>query len=271
MNSLIAELISSKDKFNSFVYTPVDDAVRELRERQREGLKKQITNYLSVEIPDLLEKYICAVIFRQLITPNYELRRFISLVDAIEDFVPTFFEYAEDKYTDNNEWKYHLGKMLFFEGIGKRGGKKISRLSIIDFDRSRGKKIREVETLWGQSLVDFHHEFFREVYGRKGKEVMSFEASNWFKDSGGNAGEYYRNFLSLFIAHGVLFENFMLDSKELEFTKVVFLPAFIRVLNETGKKPLIVALEPTEVESSLFWMCHPHETRKFVESKINSV
>lgn len=271
MEEQIKDLVSNREKFNAFVYTPLEEAVRELYKRQTEGLTNRMAKYLPSGVPEPLKNRKCAVIFRQLVTPNYEVRRFISLIDALEGFTPTFFEYTSDKYTDNNEWKYHLGKMLFFAGMGKRGGEKITRQTIINFNVSRGKKINEVNTLWGQSLVDFHHEFFDEIYRRKNKKVVSFDASEWFHHSGNNAKEYYENFLTLFVSHGILFENFMLDVKELTFTKDIFLPAFIQVLNKTGRKPLIVALEPTEIESSLFWMCHPYDAKKFIDSKINSV
>lgn len=267
----IEGLVSDREKFNAFVYMPVDEAIKELEKRQAENFESKIEKYLPIGTPEILKKKKFAVMFRQLVTPNYESRRFIHLIDALDNFTPMFFEYSEDKYTDNNEWKYYLGKMLFYSGKGKNGGEKISNMNIIDFNTSRGKKINAVKTIWGQNLVDFHHEFFRETYINKNKEIVLFDASEWFSKSGGSAKEYYKNFLALFVSHGILFENFMIDVKELEFTKNIFLPAFIKVLNETGKKPLIVALEPTKIESSLFWMCHPSDTKEFVNSKINSV
>ena len=111
----------------------------------------------------------------------------------------------------------------------------------------------------------------KHLYKNKNKDMIFFDASNWFLKSGGNAKEYYKNFLTLFVSHGILLENFMLDVKELTFTENIFLPAFMQVLRETGKKPLIIALEPTEIESNIFWMCHPQDTKRFVESKISPV
>jgi len=271
MEKLIEDLISDREKFNAFVYTPISEAVDELEKRQKENLKSRMATYLPAGVPEVFDNRNYAVIFRQLATPNHESRRFVSLVDAIDEFIPMFFEYLDDKFTDNNDWKYYLGKLPFFHGIGKKGGEKITRSNIIDFNISRGKKINEVKTLWGQSLIDFHHNFFDESYKEKNKDVVFFDASEWFSKSGGNAKDYYKNFLALFISHGILFENFMLDHKELKFTKEIFLPAFIQVLNDVGKKPLIVALEPTEVESDLFWFCHPGFTKSFVDSKINSL
>lgn len=267
----IEDLIFNREKFNAFVYTPIDEAIVELERRQEEGLKNHVRNYLPIGVPKVLNGKKYAVIFRQLATPNYELRRFVSLVDTLDGFTPLFLEYKEDKFTDNNEWKYRLAKLPFFNGRGEKGGEKISSLKVIDFNTSRGKKISEIETLWGQSLIDFHHQLFNEAYKEKNKEVIFFDASEWFLKSGGDAKEYYRNFLALFVSHGILFENFMLDVKELVFTENVFLPAFIQISKEMGKKPLIIALEPTEIESELFWMCHPQDTKQFVEDKISPV
>jgi hypothetical protein len=268
----IERLVSNREEFNRFIYTPLEEAVQELEKRQSDPeLKTRIKNELNGNIPEVLNDKKCAVTFRQLATPNYELRRFISLVDAMDDFTPVFFEYSEDKFTDNNEWKYHLAKLFFYEGKGKKGGEKVRQTNIIDFNTSRGKKIKEVKTLWGQSLVDFHHELFQSVYAGKGKEIIFMDASEWFANAGGSAKEYYEDFLTLFLTHGILFENFMLDSKEYSFTKEVFLPAFMRVMDKYGKKPLIVALEPTEIESDRFWMCHPVDTRELVDQKLSTV
>jgi len=74
----------------------------------------------------------------------------------------------------------------------------------------------------------------------------------------GGADKYYTPFTALFIKDAILFENFMLDSKEISFTKDIFLSAFIEVYRKTGCKPLIVALEPTDIEGDEFWPCHPN-------------
>jgi hypothetical protein len=268
----IESLISSREKFNAFVYTSVDEAVNELKRRQKGGLKHFAEENLPIGVPHVFKERNCAVLFRQLATPNYELRRFVSLMDAIDSLTPLFFEYLNDKYTDNNDWKYYLGKMPFFSGKGKKGGEKITWLNVIDFNTSRGKKINEVKTLWGQSLADFHHELFDEAYQKKEKNVTFFDASEWFSKSGGTAKDYYKNFLTLFISHGILFDNFMLDAKEMMFTRDIFLDAFIQVYQDTGGvKPLIVALEPTEVESNLFWFCHPYSSKSFVDKKLSLI
>lgn len=96
---------------------------------------------------------------------------------------------------------------------------------------------------------------------------MIFDASSWFRSQGTTASEYYLAFLLLFVRHGILFENFLLDRRELSFTENVVLPTLAAIRNELGLKPLIVALEPTEVEEDRYWKCYPNELRTYVEEK----
>ena len=180
---------------------------------------------------------------------------------------PLFWEYYEDKFTSHNEWKHALGKLAFFGGVGKKGGVKIDAFNIIDFNYWGGEKLSAVRTLWGQPLIEFHHEFFDATF--RPLSDCTFDASDWFTINGKNAHGYYQNFLSLFIRHGILFENFMLDEKEFTFTRDVVLPAFIAVCRATGRKPLIVPLEPTTIEGERFWMCYPDKSKLFVLDKLN--
>lgn len=258
----IEALIRDRGLFNEFVYTPLEDALTILRERWEDP---------AIPTPDFIPPVLAsgfkAVIFRQLVTPNYEIRRFVNLIDSL-DLDPVFWEYHSDKFTSNNEWKHSLGKMFFYKGHGKKGGMKVDSLNVIDFNRFNGKRLSEVETTWGESLVDFHHDLIEQTFRKVPGEF--FDASAWFAQRGGSAKDYYASFLSLFIKHGILFENFMLDEKETEFTEQIFLPAFMSVYRETGLKPLIVSLEPTDIEGDLFWMCHPHESRAYVDSRSTS-
>ena len=266
----IDDLVADREKFNKFVYTPIDEAVKEVKKRaSNEDLKKYLQDRIPSGLPDTFGTNKYAILFRQVATPNYEVRRFISLIDVLDGYKPLIFEYFKDKFTDNNEFKYYLGMLAFFFGRGKKGGERIRFLNTIDFNSSRGKKIEEVQTIWGETLINFHHRLFEKAYMEKNKDILLFDASEWFAKNGSGASNYYKNFLSLFLQNNLLFENFMLDVKEITFTKEIFLPAFIQIFKETGYKPLIVALEPTEVESEVFWMCHPAETLPTVEEKLN--
>ena len=213
MEKQIGELISDREKFNKFVYTPLDEALKEFKNRQRnKELQDYVDKSLPAGVPEVIKDNKCAVVFVQIATPNLELRRFISIVDAIDGFVPLFFEFVEDKFTDNNEWKYNLGRMTFYFGRGKKGGEKIERLRVIDFDVYKGRKLSDVKTFWGQSLVDFHHELFDFYHPKgRGKNIIFYDGSDWFLKSGGHPQYYYEHFFKLFLSNGILFENYMLN------------------------------------------------------------
>lgn len=253
-------LINDRDRFNEFIYTPLEDALVELQRRWQDPTVKG-----AQAVPQPLAEGFRAVLFRQLVTSNYEVRRFVSIVDSLH-LRPLFWEYYADKFTSNNEWKHSLGKLFFYEGRGKQGGMKLKSKNVVDFNKVNGKPFSDVQTLWGQPLIEFHHELYQSRF--RNLDGNHFDASDWLSENGKTALSYYESFLSLFLKHGILFENFMLDAKEFEFTRDVFFPAFCRVYAQTGLKPLVVALEPTDIEGDQFWICHPDDDREFVEAKL---
>ena len=257
---LIESLVSDKDAFNAYVYTPLSEAIATLKERTR----SQDPELASIVPSEMLQKPR-AVLFRQVLTSNYESRRFMNLVESSE-LEPLFFEYYSDKFTSNNDFKHSLGRMFFYKGMGKNGGTQIHSRTVLDFNTANGKKICDLKTIWGESLVDFHHSLFKSCFFDLPASDF-FDASLWFKNHGQSAEKYYELFLSLFIEHAILFEDFMLNQKELSFTRDIFLPAFISVHKSRGIKPLIVSLEPTQIEDARFWLCHPFENLDIVDAK----
>jgi hypothetical protein len=73
------------------------------------------------------------------------------------------------------------------------------------------------------------------------------------------SGDWSSDVCSYDLVHGILFENFMLDDDEIEFTKKIVVPAFETIEKIFGVKPLIVALNPTEIEGSDFWNSYPYQ------------
>ena len=110
------------------------------------------------------------------------------------------------------------------------------------------------------------------VYPNK---AVFFDASSWFHESGGNAKNYYESFIRLFIKDAILFEDFLLnDEGEREFTEKVFLPAFVKVFEETGCKPLIVPLiwsgkeKWSEDEKDPTWTHYPQKAEECVKKNL---
>jgi len=265
----IEELVSNRMKFDEVIYTSLDDAINELDTRwSNKELDKRLEHYIGESLPETLKKGFCAVLFRQITTPNYETRRFMCIPDATK-LKPVFWEYENDKFTSNNLLKYYFGKLGFHVGIGSNGQHRRIDINTINFNESNGKPLKNVVTLWGESLINFHKGLMKRAFPNS--ENFSYDASEWFLKKGGNAKDYYKPFISLFVKHAILFENFALDGTELQFIKDVFLPAFFEVWENTGVKPLIVALSPTEIEGDIFWVCHPLDTKKYVEEKISNI
>lgn len=262
----IQKLISDREKFETFVYTPVDEAIAELkRRRQDEELTAKVSELLNGDVPDMLsDSRIYAIIFRQITSPNYEIRRFFHIVKALDELTPFFGEYRDDKFTTNNDHKHAWGKLLFH----KEHNSPHEHVTIIDLIASDGKKISEIKTLWGQPLVGFHHELLENITLPISSEYLH-DISPWLKKHGGSAKNYYKQIMYWFIQHAILFENFMHgETKETTFTKDIFLPAFMEAYEKLGLKPLIVNLLPTTIENEKFWLSHPLETKKYVENKL---
>ncbi len=249
----------SLSAFDAEVYTQVEDAVTEVRKRYLDTeLKKRVTEYIGLDtlskIPYILHEPV-GVSFRHVATPNFENSRFISFTQNAS-MRPVFFEYFDDKFTSNNPAKHMLGKCHVYCGTGKNGGEKIEHHTIIDFNASNGKLIRDVHTIDGKTLIDFHHKIFLRLYPEFAPSL--FDASAVFADWGDSAQLYYKKFLALFICFGVLVETFTPeDAVERPFIDNVFLPAFTEVQAEFGLKPLIVRLLPAEDAADHFWYYYP--------------
>lgn len=250
-------LMKNREAFNAFVYTDLEKALVEVKNRWDDIRIPTLKN-----APDILKNGGGAVLPRQIATGNYEVRRFVDMVEPT-NLKPIFWEYYDDKFTSNNGLKRALGKIPFYAGIGKKGGIKIDRVTIVDFNTYNGKPISSVKTRWGESLIDFHHRLLKQEF--KSLDTLLFDASSWFLKNGKDAKSYYTPFMRLYTKHAILFENFLLDGNEYELTRFIFLPAFIKTWKETGHKPLIVSLVPTETESDSFWVCHPYQSHSFVK------
>jgi hypothetical protein len=263
----IGELVKDKFKYNQFVYTSLEEAQEQIKERRKDSeLEKKVEEYLHGDVPEPLKDGVKAVLYRQVVSPNYEFRCFLDLIKD-KKITPMFLEYPEDKFTSINPLKHSLAKMKFqvFHS-DKHRQSRVESMNVVDFNSFDGKKFKEVETLWNQSFIHFHHDLVKEIYPNFEKYL--FDASEWFLRGGANAKKYYSAYLALFVRHGILFENFLPEGGELSFVKEVFLPAFIDLWLTLGVKPLIVNLLPFERQNDGFWLSHPLETLELIHSKI---
>ncbi len=229
------------------IYTDIDIAVAELKKRQENyGLQEKVELALTYGLPDPLKHGVKNCIARNVLTPNVETILFNNLTKktGIDSLC---LEYFSDRFVTFNKLKLSLARLTFISGIDNT---KVDYLDIINMKENERKSIGEIHTYWGEKLIDFHHNISKPSLNN----VFCFDLSNWYKQIGEDINEKYFQFLSLFVKNGILFENFLVkDSKEIEFTKSVVLPAFKRVCDFFGMKPLIVRLLPKESEEDIRW------------------
>jgi len=234
------------------IYTPLSEAKEEIWRRWNDKeLRKKVEDFLGGDIPDIFKDGPCAVLSRDIITPNNEFRFFMDVVDHLELPVK-FFEYSKSKFVAKNINKYHLCYPHHHVGVGKKGGVIISKEKIVDFNAMEGKPLNNVVTCNNKNLVDFHHEMLFKKYPHI-KEEDIFDLFDWFNRHREVEGCCYLHYLALFICFGVLFENFIFSNGEKEFTEQKIIPSLLRLSEIFGVKPLIVPATPLKHENNLFW------------------
>lgn len=262
------KIMSDRELFNKTVYTPLSQAIKILEERQKDKkLKKKIEELLNGDIPEPLrniDKY--AINGKQIATPNFDVKWFLNIIKGHE-LKPLFYEYYSDKFTTNNCFKHSLGQLVINDNKRDKNGVNIEeKITIVDFNKYSGKKLKEVKTLWGESLIDFHKKLFS-LYRYNIKDFIFYDGSIWLEKHGKIASKFYEKDLLLYIYHGVLFENFLLSGKDGEFTKKIFLPAFKKVFDLLGLKPLIVPIPPMdmEIEESSQWYSYDKKIKSLIK------
>lgn len=260
------KIISDRKLFFQTVYTPLSEAIKILEERQKDKkLEEKIENILNKNIPEPLRKVgKHGVQFRQIATPNHDVHWFTELTKDY-GLQTVFFEYHEDKFTSNNDFKHSLGQLRIHNDLNKKGEHIEEKITIFDFNKYNGKKFKDIMTLWSEPLVDFHRRLF-ETCGYSKEKLCFYDASHWFKENGAKAVDYYTNFLLLFIYHGILFENFLLTGSEGEFTKDILLPAFEKASRLSGLKPLIVPIPPMDNEEDAHWVSYDKKIKPLLKS-----
>ena len=250
------------------IYTPLEEAKREIQRRWNDKeLRKKVEKFLGGDIPYFFKNEPRAAYVRDIISPNNEFFYFWDIVgDA--GVKPVLVEYSTGKFVARNINKYHLCRMYFHHGIGKHGGGKIECSHVVNFNTMEGKKMHKVRTIWNESIVDFHHGLLEKTKPEINKDdIVDF--SKWFDIHKKKTKHWYLHYLALFICHGILFENFIMDNGEKEFTEKKILPSFHALVKEFGVRPIIVPISPIESENDLYWWLYPGHVKKHLKAENN--
>ncbi len=253
---------------NSKLYTPLSEALEELRRRQGDSkLKARVREYFELyPCPPELTGGPRAVVAPPIVSPNLELKYFLDIREHLT--IPSvFLEFREDKFVHLNFEKRYLGEMVFYRE-SRSGNKEISgSMRVVDFEKDQGKRMNEIITVTGENFVDFHHRLFSQYMPDVNINVHDF--SDWFKNSRKFSSEIpYLRYLGLFLTDGLLFSNFITDSAiedhQSTFTRTQVIPAFMKLSEIFGVKPLMVPIEPMETDSEAFWCYYPEEVRQLI-------
>lgn len=254
------------EKFNiEEIYTPLAVAKEEVWRRWNDPiLRKKVDDFLGGDVLESLKENPKAVLARHVASPNNEFIRFLGLAEDI-GLEPVCLEYLQDKFRAENEDKYYLGKFFFCNGVGKKGGMKTNVIKKIDFDEAEGKQFSRIKTVNGEDFINFHHRLLSGAV--KNYSNMICDESEWVIKNGKSPSNFYEKFLSMFVCHGVLFENYLLNKNEKDFTNKIVIPTIKRVCDKFGVKPLIVKIYPAESENDLYWRHYPGNIEKLLNKK----
>lgn len=258
------KIMSDRKLFNETVYTPLTEAIKILKERQKDKkLVAKIEKLLNGDVPEPLRKLDKYGISRkQVATPNNDTRWFLKLTKEFK-LKPLFSEYLDDKFTSNNDFKHSLGMIYIDNGINKNGDNKVEKIRIVDFNKYNGKKIKDVKTLWGENLIDFHHSLFKK-FKLDNKNIVFHNDSNWLQRKGEKANKYYKNDLLLNVSHCILFENFLITGGDRDFVEKILLPSINKIVDKLGVKPLIVPIPPMDIEEDVFWYFYDKKIKNYI-------
>lgn len=234
------------------------------KRRNNKKLMKKVEDFFGPLMLRVMGNEQKAVLSRTVATPNMELSYFLDISNGI-GLSPLILEYP-DKFVAKNPDKYHLCKLFFIRKVEGQNPILVDALKIINFNKDEGKKFDEIKTTWGEKIIDFHHRILLSEFPILSGKFVDF--SNWFNRTRQLSQYYYLYYLSLFICHGVLFENFLIgDKEESSFINEKFLPSFNEVKKMFGVKPLIYSLLPFRYITNVRWYSYPEAMKKIIKYK----
>lgn len=249
------------------IYTPLGEAKKELEKRwEDKNLKKKMDEYLGDNLPDIIKNEPKAICTFHVASPNWAFFHFWEAAQII-NLKPLVFEYLEDLFVTTNFDKASLAKMVFYHGKDDHGDMLTSSRQVIDLcGKNEKKRIKDIETTWGENFVDFHHRAIKTFY----EDIEVYDGSGHYHKLGSSPKEYYKYVFAFYIRNGILFENYLLTDKEKKFTEEVLLPAFEFVWKKFGVKPLIVPITPQNEAAKKHWWCYPEFIKLMLgKKKIN--
>lgn len=236
-------------------YYTMEEALNELERRR--SLKPIVEKYWKEElgmappIPSELKDRPFGELARHVATWRYE--NAVAAIMCERVGIPLLLsQYVGDKFHVGNNSKKTLVHGTMCYGEGKSGGFNTSlhealspvrskKQRQLNLERLAGKSLSELETANNQNIVALHNQFQQQMY----PEAFRNDCTQWYGHIGPNAAKYYGASLSVFVAHGILLEDYhggesghTLDS----FTAKVYEPAWHYLYEKFGVPIIVVKL-----------------------------
>jgi len=219
------------------IYTPVAAALIELRRRRKDSrLVEKIHKALVDDIPRYLLENECFVLSRHIATPNNEA---LYVLKQAEQYgaMAIFSQDPKDKFTSVNNLKRRLARPELYQPRADAGRGPFRKLDLVDVATAENLFLEDVFTREGLPLAGVHNALFARLAGRK---FRIGDDRDWIdRNHRGRMRELYTRYLSLFLAHAVLFEEFETPSDQYVKTSVI-LPLISECEARFGVRPIIV-------------------------------
>lgn len=184
-----------------------------------------------------------ALFARQLASARFEDILFYERARAC-GLLPVWLEYTGDRMSDRSPYKRSLLRRYVCHGRGRNGGLRVQIERLASVQRWAGRRFDEITVeASGQPIVQFHRDLQDSVL--QPGSYARCDMTPWLRQMGSRAEAYYQAELSLYLAHGICFEDFHggESGDELSlFTQRVVEPAWSAVVERFGVLPLIVPM-----------------------------
>ncbi|HSX33584.1 MAG TPA: hypothetical protein VLF91_04580 [Candidatus Saccharimonadales bacterium] len=236
------------------IYTPAGAALEIMQERRSQtSIKDEVARYLGGALPaDCLDRKEPVAMLARYVARATEEDRVFAEAAQQAGFVPYWSTYWGDRFTTRNPEKVETIR----PPIRWQKGQKTRSWVVEPAKRDGG--IGELETLYRCSSSEYQQAIREIVFANDGSPELvanEFDMGDWYKAqaprfgyaSGNLAPYYYPATMALATAFCVLYEDFdggpNASSGDLAaFRNQVVYPAFERVEQELGIKPLVVRL-----------------------------
>jgi hypothetical protein len=185
------EYINNFSKERLFL-TPLEDALKELKRRGKDpSLRYQIERYLDDDIPHYFKNEPIGYLARHVATPNFETIHFLNVCN--QNNLPAFIgQDSGDIFVSSNPLKKALGK-LAIHASERQDDPLFIYNTVVDFNTTQGKHFRDIETVWGENLIQFHNNLFSHFYKNP---INIFDDSSWIdRHNRNDIREHYKKFL----------------------------------------------------------------------------